>query len=268
MKNNFQEICLVVCDIARRAGLYISGEREGFSSEMIEYKGVQNLVSYVDKTAERMIIDDLLVLVPDSRIIAEESAAEVGILPKDGDLTWVIDPLDGTTNFTHGMPPYCVSIALMEGKRIVVGVIYEITCAECFYAWQDSACYLNGREVRVSDISSIDRSLVVTGLAYKSQDAIESFRRTFDYFNLNSNGARRLGSAASDLAYVAAGRAECFYQKNLAPWDVAAGAFLVERAGGVVVDYAHGSDYVFGGSIIATNKNSHCVFYDKLSELL
>lgn len=266
MELNFQQICLSVCDIARQAGAYIAGERKTFSPAQIEYKGVQNLVSYVDKTAESLIIESLERLLPQAAIIAEEShSSSQG---NRAELTWIIDPLDGTTNFTHGMPPYCVSIALMCGSSVVVGVVYEITVGECFYAWKGSDCYLNGERIEVSKIDSIDRSLVVTGLAYKTQDTIEAFRRSFDYFNLNSNGARRLGSAATDLAYVAAGRAECFYQKNLAPWDVAAGSFLVQRAGGVVTDYDQGEEFVFGGSIIATNKTASKVFRDKLKELL
>lgn len=263
MKIDYQKICADVCLTARRAGEYIAQQRKNFSADKIEYKGEQNLVSYVDKTAEAQIIRELLAILPNSGIIAEESTPVTG-----GDFTWIIDPLDGTTNFTHGIPPYCVSIALMEGDEVVVGVIYEICCNECFYAYKGSGCYLNGELVRVSGISTIEKSLVITGLAYKVDNIIEGFRRSFDYFNLNSNGARRLGSAASDLAYVAAGRAECFYQANLSPWDVAAGAFLVERAGGVVVDFNGGRDFIFGKQIIATNTAAHTIFFEKLKELL
>ncbi|MEF9950457.1 MAG: inositol monophosphatase family protein [Mucinivorans sp.] len=269
MEKEFETICMAVCSIARRAGAYIASERKTFTSDKVEFKGEQNLVSYVDRAAEKMIIDELRALIPSSEIIAEESAAAAtGFGADDNHYTWIIDPLDGTTNFTHGLPPYAVSIALARGSRLVVGVIYEITCAECFYAWRGGACYLNGQRVSVSDLSSIDRSMVVTGLAYKTDDTIEAFARSFNYFNLHSNGARRIGSAATDLAYVASGRAECFYQKNLAPWDVAAGALLVEMAGGVVSDYSGADDYVFGGQIIATNKQASVVFRNKLAELL
>lgn len=267
MKNIFENICLSVCDIARQAGAYIAAERETFSSDKIEYKGTQNLVSYVDKTAEKMIIEHLNKLIPDAQILAEESDNSSFDQNKTR-YSWIIDPLDGTTNFTHGLPPYAVSIALALGSEVVVGVVYEITVGECFYAWKDSPCYLNGKQIQVSAIDSIEKGLVITGLAYKTDDTIEAFRRSFDYFNLHSNGARRLGSAATDLAYVAAGRAECFYQKNLAPWDVAAGSLLVQRAGGLVTDYNQGEQFVFGGSIIATNKNASTVFRDKLEELL
>lgn len=266
MTQDFQLICSEVCRVARMAGEYIATERRNFSSDKIEYKGSQNLVSYVDKTAEKMIIAELLKIVPNADIIAEESANSKFKI-QNSKFTWIIDPLDGATNFTHGLPPYCVSIALMQGDEVVVGVIFEITVGECFYAWKGSDCYLNGEKVSVSGIETIDKSLVVTGLAYNASEIVADFNRSFDYFNLHSNGARRLGSAATDLAYVAAGRAECFYQANLSPWDVAAGAFLVERAGGVVVDFDGGSNYIFGRQIIATNKKAHKTFYDKLLEL-
>ncbi|MEG0467994.1 MAG: inositol monophosphatase family protein [Mucinivorans sp.] len=269
MEEKFESICLAVCDIARHAGKYIAQERKTFTGEKIEYKGEQNLVSYVDRTSEKMIIDALTKLLPGSTIIAEESASDEPRQALTADqFTWIIDPLDGTTNFTHGLPPYAVSIALMQGDKIVVGVIYEITVGECFYAWLGGPCYLNGQQIEVSKISSIDRSMVVTGLAYKTDDTIEAFARSFNYFNLHSNGARRIGSAATDMAYVAAGRAECFYQKNLSPWDVAAGSLLVQAAGGVVTDYAGGENYIFDGQIIATNTNAGGVFRDKLNELL
>lgn len=270
MQNDFKQICDAVCATARRAGSYIAAERRTFTADKIEYKGEQNLVSYVDKSAQKMIIDELLAIVP-AAIIAEESISDM-VEPKNTvsqqQYTWIIDPLDGTTNFTHGLPPYCVSIALMCGSTIVVGVIYEITCDECFYAWAGSDCYVNSEKITVSKIDSIEKSLFLTGLSYKTENVLDGFRRSFDYFNEHSNGARRLGSAASDLAYIAAGRADCFCHANLWPWDVAAGAFLVQQAGGVVTDFDGGDNYIFGNQIIATNSAAHNIFYKKLKELL
>ncbi len=269
MEKNFEKICKEVCEVARRAGQYIAEERKNFTLDKIEYKGHQNLVSYVDKSAERLIIEQLSAIVPEAKILAEESAADNSQFTiHNSQLLWVIDPLDGTTNFMHSMPPYCVSIALMQGSEVVVGVIYEITQKECFYAWKGSDCYLNGEVIRVSEIGEVSKSLVITGVAYNMDEGVERFNRAFDYFNRNSNGTRRIGSAAADLAYVAAGRAECFFQWNLSPWDVAAGALLVERAGGVVVDYNGGEEYIFGRSIISTNKNSHKQFFNILCENL
>lgn len=269
MTIDFNYICIEVCEIARQAGGYIRSERENFSSESIEYKGDQNLVSYVDKSAEKMILEQLNKLLPEAKVLAEESTADLEAqLMEHGEdeFLWVVDPLDGTTNFIHALPPYCVSIALLQGKKPVVGVIYEITSNECYYGWQGSKCYINGREVKVSEISEVKDSLIITGIAYNMENGVESFMKAFNYFNKYSNGTRRMGSAAANLAYVAAGRAECFFQRGLSPWDVAAGALLVECAGGKVVDYEKQNNCIFGRSIIATNNNSHQKFINILCE--
>lgn len=260
--NNYQELCLAVCEIARRAGHFIATERESFTPDRVELKGRQNLVSYVDKQAEMMIVNELLELLPHSAIIGEEGTTDSERTTAVDAPVWIIDPLDGTTNFVHGLPPYCVSIALVEGEQTVLGVVYEITSDECFYAWHESDAYLNGRKIEVSGEKSTENSLVITGLAYDCEDIRDQFNDLFDHFNRTTHGARRLGSAATDLVYVAAGRAECFYQANLSPWDVAAGAFIVRRAGGTVTDFKGGSDYIFGRQIIATNKETYNEFFN------
>lgn len=256
---NYKDLCEAVCDVARQAGAFIANERRTFRSDMVELKGRQNLVSYVDKESERMIVKRLRELLPQAAFITEEGTVASG---EKAEYCWIIDPLDGTTNFIHGMPPYCVSIALQREGETVLGVVYEITVGECFCAWQGSAAYMNGVEIEVSKENSVENSLLITGLAYNVDDIRERFNELFDYFNRNSHGARRLGSAATDLVYVAAGRAECFYQCNLAPWDVAAGAFIVSRAGGKVSDFRGGADYIFGREIIATNGVMHEQFLD------
>ena len=269
MELNYEILARAASEAARRAGDYIARERLGFSAEAIEYKGTQNLVSYVDRGAEDFLRAELLGLLPSALFVAEESYDPLVAerVQREELVAWVVDPLDGTTNFTHDMAPYCVSIALVEGKRPVVGVVYEITRGECYVAWKDGPCLLNDRPVAVSKIDSIERSLVVTGLAYKKAEAIDAFDRMFRYFNLHSNGPRRCGSAAADMAYVAAGRAECFYHNYLGPWDVAAGSLLVERAGGVVCDWQGGDNHIFTGHIIATNAAAHNAFFEKLNEL-
>lgn len=257
----FEQITMEVCKAARRAGAFIAKERQVFSPEMVELKGRQNLVSYVDKQAEQMIVEDLNRILPGAAIIGEEGTNTQG-----NEYCWIIDPLDGTTNFVHGMPPYCVSIALTHGKEVVVGVVFEITIGECFYAWQGSKAYLNGNEIHVSGETSVENSLLITGLAYNVDQIRERFNELFDYFNRNSHGARRLGSAATDLVYVAAGRAECFYQANLSPWDVAAGALIVQRAGGCVTDFSGEDNYIFGREIIATNRIMHNIFLEIINQ--
>lgn len=261
---NLQDICHRTCLVAKQAGAYIAREREQFSASSVENKSSHSdLVSYVDRTAESIIVERLRELTPQALFITEEHTvpSQEGQTTDDS-LTWIIDPLDGTTNFVHDMPPYAVSIALMRGRsEIVVGVVYEITKNECFCAYKGGGAYLNDRPMSVSKIDTLKDSLIITGLAHlKESNTVADFVRLFDYFNRNTHGARRLGSAATDLVYVAAGRAEGFYQANLAPWDVAAGALIVEEAGGKVTDFHAGTNYIFGRQIIASNSAIYNIF--------
>lgn len=252
---DYSTLCLEVCQIARRAGEYIAQERKNFTSDSIEFKGKADMVSYVDKSAEKMIVTDLERLVPEAGFIAEEGSGAANPADAQARYRWVIDPLDGTTNFIHGLPPYAVSIALMDGEQTVVGVVYEITLDECFYAWQGGGAMLNGRPISASKTKTVKDSLIITGLAYDCEASIKSFIRCFEYFNRHSHGGRRLGSAATDLVYVAAGRADAFYQSGLSPWDVAAGALIAIEAGATVRDFDAGTNYVFGRSVLAANPN-------------
>lgn len=246
---DYQEICRRVCEIAREVGEYISGEQAGFSFSRVEFKGVQNMVSYVDKEAERRIVERLRLLIPHSGFITEEGTA----VPGREEFKWVVDPLDGTTNYIHGLPPYCVSIALMHGEELVVGVIYEITLGEMFYSWKGANSYLNDAAIHVSGIDTLEHSLIGAGFSYPTNLEVSDFLDLIAYFQKNTNGIRRLGSAAADLAYVACGRFDGFYHVRLAPWDVAAGALIVRNAGGVVKDYSGGNNFIFGREIIASN---------------
>lgn len=247
---DYKKICESVCLTATKAGEFISRQRETFSFDKVEFKGTQDLVSYVDKEAEKIIVAELKDLLPEAGFITEEGTVEKAT---DQKYRWIIDPLDGTTNFVHGLPPYSVSIGLMCGDEIVVGVVYEVTKAECFYAWKDSPAYMNGKVITVSNICEMKNSLFAAGLSHASNDTIGALLQNMNFLLRNTNGVRRIGSAAVDLAYVAAGRFEGFHQHNLSPWDVAAGALIVERAGGIVADFSGGRNYVFGCEIIASN---------------
>lgn len=253
MKQQFdwREICVRVQEIAREAGAYIAAERKRFTVDKIEEKGTYNFVSYVDKGAEKLIISGLEALLPEAGFIAEEGS---GRKDEEAPYQWIIDPLDGTTNFVHGLPPYAVSIGLWDtqAKEAVVGVVYEVTLQECFYTWKGApGSFLNGTPIRVSDVAKVNDALVLTGLAYGlDAEVVSHFENSFAYFNRHSHGARRLGSAATDLVYVACGRADAFYHINLSPWDVAAGAFIVRQAGGRVTDFCGGDDYTYGRSIV------------------
>lgn len=257
---NYKDICLNVCEIAKQVGAFIKSERENFSVGMIEIKGHQNFVSHVDKQAEIMCVGLLRKLLPEAGYITEEQTTE----QTKAQLMWVIDPLDGTTNFIHGLPPYCVSIALMDGDEVVVGVIYEVHGSECFYAWKDSKAYMNGREIRASECNKMCDALVSMGFAYDMDDTITDFLRQTEYVQLHTHGVRRLGSAAANLAYLACGRFDAFSQINLSPWDVAAGVLIVKAAGGAVTDFKGGENYVFGREVITTNK----ALYDEFKKIV
>ena len=246
---NYKDICTKTVEIAKNAGDFIRNEGMKFSTNDIETKGKNDFVSYVDKGAEKLIVDALSALLPDSGFIAEENTSTT----KGEVYNWIIDPLDGTTNFIHGLAPHAVSIALQENEKTVVGVVYEIGMDECFYAWNEGGAFLNDKKIHVSDKNKVADSLIATGFPYKDFGKLELFMHSLTYFMQNSHGLRRLGSAATDLAYVACGRFEAFYEYGLNAWDVAAGAFIVEEAGGINCDYSGEDNFIFGKEIISSN---------------
>lgn len=258
MSINLQTLCQDVCALSKEVGVFIKNEGEKFSSMKVEVKGKNDFVSYVDKTSEKRIVEKLALLLPDAGFIAEE-----GTSTKKGEIyNWVIDPLDGTTNFIHGIPCFAISIALMRRDELVMGVIYEINFDECFYAWEGSKAYLNGKEINVTQTAKLADSLLATGFPYYDYDRMDEYMELFKYFMKNTHGLRRLGSAATDLAYVACGRFEGFYEYSLQPWDVAAGAFIVQQAGGKVTDFKGKENYIFGKEIVAGNSACFDEFLD------
>lgn len=259
---DLEKLCQSVIEIAKHAGAFIAGERINFDLNLVELKGKANFVSYVDKKAEEMIVNGLRKLLPDSGFITEEGTA----FDSGEKYRWVIDPLDGTTNFIHGAPPFAVSIGLMEEEEIILGVVYEITRNECFYAWKGSRAMLNGKEIHVSEASTSTEALVVTGFPYGEVKNSDAFVETIKYLMVHTQGIRRLGSAATDLSYVAAGRFEAFWETGLSPWDIAAGVIILKQAGGRVSDFSGKSNYLFGGEIIATNNNYYNEFQSIVAE--
>ncbi|MFD0793774.1 inositol monophosphatase family protein [Mucilaginibacter litoreus] len=246
---NFNQITEQVVGVSKEAGYFIKQERKTFDDNKIEYKGLNDLVSYVDKAAEQKIVAALEKILPEAGFITEEKTTT-----KLGDrYNWVIDPLDGTTNFIHGLPTFSVSIALQEFEKPVLGVVYEINQDECFYAHQDSAAYLNGNEIKVSNKPTIADSLIATGFPYYDFSYQERYVKLFTELMRNCHGLRRLGSAAVDLAYTACGRFEAFYEYNLNPWDIAAGIVIVQQAGGEVVNFKGGTEVLKSRELLATN---------------
>lgn len=249
-----------ICSISKEVGIFIKDECAKINVGDIETKSQNSLVTYVDKTAEKKIVDFLSELIPEAGFIAEEGTSD-----KKGEIyNWVIDPLDGTTNFIHGIPTYCVSIGLLKEKELIAGVVYEPNRDEMFYAWKDGGAFLNGQSISVSSTDKLSDSLLATGFPYYDYKRLEAYMDILKWLMHNSRGVRRIGSAAIDLAYVACGRFEAFYEYSLNPWDVAAGALIVKEAGGSVTDFEGGENYLFGREIIASNKHMEAELLDKI----
>ena len=244
-----QQLIQKVIEIAKEAGAFIREQRKTFTPDKIEIKGLNDLVSYVDKTAEEKIVASLKNIIPGAGFITEEKT-----ISKTGErYNWIIDPLDGTTNFIHGLPVYSVSIALQEFDELVLGVVYEINQDECFYARKGAPAYLNGVEIKVSNTPTIDKSLLATGFTYYDFKQQPAYIELFTELMRNCHGLRRLGSAAVDLAYTACGRFDGYYEYNLNAWDVAAGIVIVRQAGGDVVNFKGGDESLNTRELLATN---------------
>ena len=246
---NLELLTKQVANLSRTIGSFLKNEIKNLKGTDIINKGVNNFVTYVDKTSEEKLVSELSKILPEAGFIAEENPEY-----KKGELyNWIIDPLDGTTNFIHGVPLYSISIALMKGNEIISGVVYEVNLNECYYAWEGGNSYLNGQEIKVSQTGKLNDSLLATGFPYYDYSKLKEYIEVFKYIMKNTHGIRRLGSAAVDLAYVACGRYDGFYEYGLNSWDVAAGSIIVRQAGGVLSDFSGQADYIFGKEIIAAN---------------
>lgn len=261
---NLPELTCAVCSTARKAGAFIQDQRSAFSSQKVEVKGHNDFVSYVDKGAEKLIVAQLKELLPQAGFIAEEGTEK----QDDNPLKWVIDPLDGTTNFIHGMPFYAVSIALVLHKEPLIGVVYEINQDEMFSAWKNGGAFLNGSAMHTSATKKVAHALFGTGFPYYDYSLLDEYLALLKHLMQYSRGIRRPGSAATDLAYVACGRFDGFYEYGLSPWDVAAGALLVREAGGKVSNFSGGEDAIFTQEIMATNTPIHTEFSQLLRSFM
>jgi myo-inositol-1(or 4)-monophosphatase len=251
MNSDLEIVCKGVIDAARQAGAFIRQEAASFNADRVEYKGLNDMVSYVDKSAEKIIVDALEKILPEAGFITEEKTKTTTA----DRYNWIIDPLDGTTNFIHGIPAYSVSIALQEFDELVLGVVYEINLDECFYAWKGSPAYLNGKPIHVSDRPTLADSLLATGFPYYDFEKQEPYLNLFKALMPVTHGLRRLGSAAVDLAYTACGRFDGYFEYNLNDYDMAAGIIIVKQAGGDVFTFKGGTDCLKDREVIATNGN-------------
>jgi len=246
--------------IAQEAGGLLL-DRLGRSA--VEHKGVVDLVTEADKASERFLVERLHALLPDAGMLAEEGTGT----DRNSGLRWIVDPLDGTTNYAHGFPVFSVSIALERDGAIVLGVVLDPTRNECFSAIRGSGAFLNGQAIQVSATPDLDKALLVTGFPYDvrttARDNLTQFRR----FLKTAQAIRRGGSAALDLCYVACGRFDGFWEESLSPWDMAAGVLIVPEAKGRVTGYLGGAPDIESGNILATNGRVHESMQSILEEI-
>lgn len=245
-----EEITRQVCQLAEQVGQFLGEENSRFSHEQVEYKGYNNLVSYVDKEAEQRLVEGCKKILPEAFFLTEEGTVENEQESSKG-LIWIIDPLDGTTNFVHKLPMFSISIGLVLNGKPILGVVAHVPNRELYYAWEGGGAWCNGKAIAVSPTKTLSSSLLATGFPYFQFEGIHQYLNTLHELMRLSHGLRRMGSAAIDLVYVACGIFEGFFEYNLSPWDVAAGICIVREAGGTVTDFSGRDNALFGRQLLA-----------------
>lgn len=251
-KNKSDEFLEVAVKAARLAGQIIVEHLGKISKKDINLKQASDFVTKVDRESEKIIIDTIKKHFPDHLFLAEESLKECG----KETFRWIIDPLDGTTNYIHSYPAFSISIALEYGGEIIMGVILDPLRNELFWAEKGSGAYVNCSPLEVSQVT-LNESLIATGFPFRSKEMIDNYLNLFKNLFLKVSDLRRAGSAALDLAYLASGRCDGFFELGLSPWDIAAGSLLIKEAGGIVTDFGGGNDYIWTGNIVAGNPEVH-----------
>lgn len=216
----------------------------------VEEKHRNGLVSYVDRTAEEMLVERLGRLLPEAAFITEEETIAQGAT---SELQWIIDPLDGTTNYLYGLPHYSISVGLRAKADMLVGIVHHVPNDELFFAWQGGGAWCNDRPIRASQRQTLREALVATGFPYHNFSRADAWFKVLRVLLAKGRAVRRYGSAALDLAYIACGRFDLFFEYGLNAWDVAGGALLVQEAGGRISDFRGGTDFVSGGEVLACN---------------
>ena len=264
MPLDFLQLSHDLAALCRTTAGFIRQEAATFDRSKVEQKGVHDLVSYVDQETERRLVAGLRQLLPEAGFITEEGTA--GPNAHTEEFTWIIDPLDGTTNFVHSLPVYSISVALLHREVLVVGVVHEVNRDESFRAVRGGGAFCNNVPIHVSDVPDLNSALVATGFPYTDFGQLHTYLQVLGAFITRSHGVRRLGSAAVDLAYVAAGRFEGFFEFNLNAYDVAAGILLVREAGGHVTQFLEAGDPVFGREVLASNGPIHAEMQATIGE--
>jgi len=243
--------------IAKEAANAAAEIIKGFQADHgfeISFKGKNDLVTDADLKAEEKILEIIQKAFPNDQVLAEESSKE-HVLPVKR--TWLIDPIDGTTNFAHGFPVFCVSIALWQNQEAKLGLVLEVNRDECFYALLGEGAYLNEKSIGVSQVTEPQYAMIGTGFPYNDMSLVQNYLRLFEWLIHRTQGVRRPGAASYDLCCVASGRFDGFYEYALNPWDVGAAALIVQEAGGKVTDWQGGDNWLFGKRIIAGNEAIH-----------
>ncbi len=261
---NYRTVCFNAMEVMKRAAAHIREAHENRGDLKIEVKGEHNFVTEVDKEAEKMLVTGLSNSFPQAGFIAEEGTST----HRGETYNWIIDPIDGTTNFIHGVYPFAISVGLAEGDEIVAGIVYEFGLNEYFYAWKGGGAWRNGERIHVSKAQRVSESLIATGFPYTDFRFLDQFLESIHYFMANSHGLRRLGSAATDIAYVACGRYDAFYEYGLNPWDIAAGILLVREAGGAVSDFNGEENPLFKEDIICSNGHIQKEFQETTRKIM
>ena len=244
-----------VAALCRTTAQFILHEAKTFDPNTIEHKGLHDMVSYVDQESERRLVAGLREILPAAGFITEEGTA--GPAAERQEFTWIIDPLDGTTNFIHGLPVFSVSVALLHGPDLVVGVVHEANRDESFRAAKGHGACCNEQPIHVTGAPKLANSLIATGFPYSKFAQLDAYLQVLGSFMQRTHGLRRLGSAAADLAYVAAGRFDGYFEFNINSYDVAAGLLLVTEAGGRVTQFLKDGDPLFGREVVASNGLLH-----------
>lgn len=251
--------------IAAEVGQFQLSHFRSVTSQAVSDKGLNQLVSFVDKESELQLAKQLTSLFPEAGFIGEEDMASQA---SNSGWNWIVDPLDGTTNFLHGLPVFAISIALVHHLEPMAAVVFAPALNENFYAWHQGGAFLNGQPIKTTQVEKLSESLVATGFPYFEFEGIDGYLSILHHFMKSTHGIRRMGSAAIDLAYVADGRFDAFFEYGLNAWDVAAGALLVKEAGGMVSDFSMGNEYLFGKQIIATNTPIYPSFAQEINKHL
>jgi myo-inositol-1(or 4)-monophosphatase len=261
---NIKEICRNTEAVAAETANYIMAESQKFNKDLTETKGLNDFVSYVDRGAEKMLVEKLGTLLPQSGFMVEEGTSE-----KEGEkYCWIVDPLDGTTNFIHGVHPFAISIALTENGETIAGVVYEAAGREIFTSWRNGGAWLNGKRIHTSKSAKLSESLIATGFPYRDFSRLPSYINCLDWLIRNTHGVRRMGSASIDLAYVACGRFDAFFEYGLKPWDVSAGSLILREAGGRVSDFKGSEKDISGKEIVASNSSVFSNFLEIVSKFM